>query len=179
LATEAARLGSAGSDSTLLGDAEVAAKGAVRLSEGLPGHPLWRAQAESALSLVELARGHQDAALSLARGALAARNRAMREDPHLEVLLPAGRVLTELGSDEERSTVRQELGNILGMVAQRVQDEQVRVHWFRGPLGRRDRGHRRGRRTGDGHGQCVTGRCGARSAAAADPPGDDGRSHRS
>ena len=60
----------------------------------------------------------------------------MREDPHLEVLLPAGRVVTELGSDEERSTVRQELENILGMVAQRVQDEQVRVHWFRGPLGR-------------------------------------------
>jgi hypothetical protein len=136
LATEAARLGSAASDSTLLGEAEVAANGAMRLSEGLPGHPLWRAQAESALSLVELARGHQDAALSLARGALAARNRAMREDPHLEVLLPAARVLTELGSEEERSTVRQELGNILGMVAQRVQDEQVRVHWFRGPLGR-------------------------------------------
>jgi tetratricopeptide (TPR) repeat protein len=136
LATEAARLGSAASDAGLLGDAEVAAKNAVRLSEGLPGHPLWRAQAESALALVELARGHLDVALSLAQGALAARNRAMREDPHLEVLLPAGKVLDQLGSDEERSAVRRELRWSLAMVAQRVQDEQVRVRWFRGPLGR-------------------------------------------
>src|SRR5204863_3133462 len=64
------------------------------------------------------------------------RQRAMREDPHLEILLPVGKVLMELGSDEERMALRRELEIILGMVAQRVQDEQVRVRWFRGPLGR-------------------------------------------
>jgi DNA-binding NarL/FixJ family response regulator len=84
---------------------------------------------------VALARGDQQAALELARAALDKRQAAMREDPHLEILLPAARTIMAAGEPAEQQQVKGELQLIQAQTAQRTLDEQVRARWFRGPLG--------------------------------------------
>lgn len=59
----------------------------------------------------------------------------MREDPHLEILLPCAAVLLALGEEKEKQGLKMELQLLQTMVAQRTFDEQLRVRWFKGPLG--------------------------------------------
>jgi class 3 adenylate cyclase len=60
---------------------------------------------------------------------------AMHEDLELDVLLPAAAVFEATGALEWDS-LRQYLQMSLAMIAQRTLDEDVRVRWFRGPVGR-------------------------------------------
>jgi DNA-binding NarL/FixJ family response regulator len=102
----------------------------------LPGHPLWGAIADAALSIVFLARGRPDAAAESARRVIAGLDGAMREDLWLEILLPAAKALTEAGTPEEGEKIRDQLRLTLALLAQRTLDENVRVRWFRSPIGR-------------------------------------------
>ena len=61
---------------------------------------------------------------------------AMRDDPHLEILLPAARVVLALGEPVEKEQIVMELRLIQGLGAQRIMDERVRVRWFQTRLGR-------------------------------------------
>jgi DNA-binding CsgD family transcriptional regulator len=136
LAAQAATLGAESGDEELLALAERSAREAEALAAALPGHPPFAAQAEAALAEVALARGDALAAAEAARKALAELGAAQREDLFLDVVLPAGRALLAGGSGEERQEIRAQLGTTAAMVAQRILDEDVRVRWFRGPLGR-------------------------------------------
>jgi DNA-binding NarL/FixJ family response regulator len=60
---------------------------------------------------------------------------ARREDPHLEILLPAARAILAAGEPEERERVRAEVQLNQAYGASRMLDEQIRVKWFRGPVG--------------------------------------------
>ncbi len=60
----------------------------------------------------------------------------MREDPHLEIFIPAVRIALNCGSPEETQPLREEVARLRALIAQRTVDEAVRVRWFRGPLGR-------------------------------------------
>lgn len=136
LAMEAARLGQEGQDAALLDLAESCAAEVRRIAPDLPGHSPWGAQADAASSVVAEARGDPERSLLLARSALEARRTAMREDPHLEVLIPAARVMLARGSSDEQSTIRDELQLLRALIAQRTLDEDCRVAWFRGRRGR-------------------------------------------
>jgi DNA-binding NarL/FixJ family response regulator len=60
----------------------------------------------------------------------------MREDPHLEVLLPAARAILTFGTDErEKESVRAELHVLQATAVQRTMDDEIRVRWLRGPIG--------------------------------------------
>ena len=134
-ALECARLGAARGDEHLLSLAEKAAREARRLGGELPGHALWPAEASAAAARVALARGDTDEALRHAREAIAERDAANREDPHLEILLPAARAVLLAGNDEEKQLVLTDLQLTQAQIAQRSLDEDLRVRWFRGPLG--------------------------------------------
>jgi predicted ATPase/DNA-binding CsgD family transcriptional regulator len=136
LAVEGARLGSAEGDGELLQLAEISAREAKEILPALPGHPPWGAQADAALCAVAMARGEVDAALAAGRSAIAALEAAMHEDVYPEVLLPVATVLLQAGEDEERAFVTGSLQTLVGMIGQRTLDEDVRVQWFRGPVGR-------------------------------------------
>lgn len=136
LALQAARLGAEAGDKALLAVAEAAADDARQLARDLPGHSLWGAQANAAAAVVADARGDGARALDFARAALDERGAAMREDPHLEILIPAARIVLGGGTPDEIRTLRQELLRLRALIAQRTLDESVRVRWFRGPLGR-------------------------------------------
>jgi DNA-binding CsgD family transcriptional regulator len=101
----------------------------------LPGHPPWGAEADAALAQVALAHGLEEAAADAARSAFATLRAAHLEDLFLRIVLPAARVLLAAGSDEEREAIRGQLRLTAALVAQRIQDESVRVQWFRGPVG--------------------------------------------
>jgi DNA-binding NarL/FixJ family response regulator len=136
LAMTAARMGSDAHDDELLSAALSAAQEARRLAGELAGHPLWAAQADAAEAQVAFARGNNDEALTLARTALMARMNAMRDDPHLEILLSAARVVLALGEPTEKEQISMELHLIQGIGAQRIMDERVRVRWFQTRMGR-------------------------------------------
>jgi DNA-binding NarL/FixJ family response regulator len=102
----------------------------------LSGHPPWGAEADAALAEVFLGRGDDAAAADAARSAFEALRASHSEDLSLRVLLSAARALTQGGSDEERELVRGQLAVVASVIAQRTTDEDVRVRWFRGPLGR-------------------------------------------
>jgi DNA-binding NarL/FixJ family response regulator len=136
LALEAARVGRRISDEDLLALAETAAAEVRRLVPGLPGHLLWGAQADAAGAAVAGARGDPTRAVELGRAALQARQAAMREDPHLEILIPAARSVLAGGAPEEQRAVHDELRLLRALIARRTLDEERRVAWFRGPLGR-------------------------------------------
>ena len=59
----------------------------------------------------------------------------MREDVYPELFLPTARVMLAGGSEEERGMVRMFLQLLLAMTALRTADEEVRVRWFKGPIG--------------------------------------------
>jgi tetratricopeptide (TPR) repeat protein/DNA-binding CsgD family transcriptional regulator len=136
LAVEAARLGAERGDEELLTLAERSAREAKEILPALPGHPPWGAQADAALSVSGMARGDVEGALVAARAAVADLQAAMREDLYPEILLPVAGVLLAAGRDEERQLMTMYLQVMVGMIAQRTLDEEVRVRWFRGPLGR-------------------------------------------
>ena len=136
LALEAAALGAERADEDLLALAERSARDAKELMGVLPGHPPWGAEADSALARVALARGEQESAAEAARSALAALGAAHHEDVFLGIVLPAAGVLLTSGSEEEREMIQSRLTLYAVLIAQRITDEDVRVRWFRGPLGR-------------------------------------------
>ncbi|MBD0328893.1 MAG: AAA family ATPase [Thermoleophilia bacterium] len=137
LALQAARLGGATNDQDLLAVGERSAREAVELAARLPGHPPYAAHAEAARADIALARGDAAAAAEAARRALRELAAGRREDLMLEVLLPAGRALLAGGSSEESRSTREELRTIGAIIAQRILDDDIRVRWFRGPVGRR------------------------------------------
>jgi DNA-binding NarL/FixJ family response regulator len=131
LALYAAGLGAEKSDPSLLDLALEAADKARTIAASLPGHPPWAAQADAASARAYLARGDMESALANGRSALARLEAAMREDPFLEIVLPAAAAVIAAGTDEEREKVRAHLGLIRAQVAQRFLDEDVRARWFR------------------------------------------------
>jgi tetratricopeptide (TPR) repeat protein/DNA-binding CsgD family transcriptional regulator len=136
LALEAATLGKDRADDDLLALAEQSAQEAKELLSLLPGHPPWGAEADAALALVALARGGSDEAATAARAVFAALQAAHREDFFLHIVLPAASVLLETGSEEEQQLIHARLTTMAALIAQRITDEDVRVRWFRGPVGR-------------------------------------------
>jgi DNA-binding CsgD family transcriptional regulator/tetratricopeptide (TPR) repeat protein len=136
LALEAAQLGVDLKDEQLQLLAERSAREAKSIIGTLPGHPLWGAMADAALSIVFLGRGELDAATESGRHAIAALETAMREDLWLEILLPAANAVIEGGTREEAEQLRDRLRLTLGLIAQRILDEKIRVRWFRSPTGR-------------------------------------------
>lgn len=135
LALHAARIGRERSDAELLAIAERAARDTIAAARALPGHPAYAAQAEAALADVLLARDDPTGAAEAARRALDELGAARREDLLLDVIVPATRALLVAGTDEEREAARAQVRTIAGMIAQRIFDEDVRVRWFRGPVG--------------------------------------------
>ncbi|MGH2540423.1 MAG: helix-turn-helix transcriptional regulator, partial [Actinomycetota bacterium] len=135
LAVEASRLGVELDDEELLALADRSAREASDLFSSLPGHAPWGAQANAAQARVALARGRTDEATALARAATDALESAMHEDGNLDVVVPAANVLMEVGGPD-RERMRSSLQLALAMVAQRTIDEDVRVRWFHGPVGR-------------------------------------------
>jgi DNA-binding NarL/FixJ family response regulator len=129
-------LGRERGDADVLALAERSAREALALVPVLPGHPTWGAQAYAALARVALARGNLAEAAEAGRAAVAALDAAMKEDPLLDVLLPAADALLTAGTEGEAMAVRDRLRLTLALVAQRILDEDVRARWFRGPIGR-------------------------------------------
>jgi DNA-binding NarL/FixJ family response regulator len=136
LALDASRLGGDHGDEALLALAERSAREAKALMELLPGQPPWKAQAVAALARVELARGNTNEAAEAGRAALAALQEVHSEDLNLDVVIPSARAILNDGSDEEQDRIRGLLRMMLTMVARRTLDEDVRVKWFSGPIGR-------------------------------------------
>jgi len=137
LALEAARFGTEGHDEELLSLAESAANEAKGLMELLPGHSPWGAQAQAALARVALARGDREEAVRGAMSVIAALQSTLQEDLHVEIMVPVAEVLMTAGSQAEQQLIQPFLQMMLAMTAQRTLDEDVRVRWFRGPVGRR------------------------------------------
>jgi DNA-binding NarL/FixJ family response regulator len=136
LGLEAARVGARTNDDGLLRLAEGAAEEAKEILPLLPGHAPWGAQADAAIAQVALHRGDVDRAVAAASAALAALEESHHEDMNLEVLLPAAAALFAGGPAEAQDQVRDWLQSQLAGIAQRTLDEDVRVRWLRGPVGR-------------------------------------------
>ena len=136
LALEAARLGAEQHDPSLLELAERSAAEVKELVPVLPGKPPWATQADAALTRVALARGDTEDALTAARSAMGWMSSAHRDDWFPEILIPVAEAAMAGGTDEERVLVKTMLTAMLAMVAQRTLDQDLRVRWFRGPVGR-------------------------------------------
>jgi DNA-binding NarL/FixJ family response regulator len=136
LALDASRLGSDQGDEALLALAERSAREAKALMELLPGQPPWGAQAVAALARVEMARGNNKEAAEAGHTALAALQQVHSEDLNLDVVIPSARAILTCESEEEHNMIRGLVRMMLTMVARRTLDEDVRVKWFRGPIGR-------------------------------------------
>lgn len=135
LAVHASLLGAAGEDDELLDVADRAGREAKDLAAALPGHPPWGAEADAALATVARARGRNDEALEHARSAIASLRSSMHEDAYLDVVLPVAETFRAAAAPEW-DALRQQLQRMLAMIAQRTLDEDVRVRWLRGPVGR-------------------------------------------
>jgi DNA-binding NarL/FixJ family response regulator len=136
LALEAARLGSELGDTELLDLAERSAAQVKEISGSLSGHPLWSAQADSAITQVALARGQLERAVAAAGAAMQAIMEAMNEDANFDIVLPASRAILAGGPAEMQAQTRGWLQVQLARVAQTTLDENMRVRWLRGPIGR-------------------------------------------
>jgi DNA-binding CsgD family transcriptional regulator len=135
LAAAAAALGRSTDDEQLLELAESSANESKVLLRLLPGHAPWGARADAALATVALARGRTDDAVTAARAAVQALEEGMHEDQNFDVILPAADVIVIAGTDEERERLRGFLQLQAAMIANRIEDEDVRARWFRGPVG--------------------------------------------
>ncbi len=135
LALQASRLGAERVDDELLDLAQRSAREAKEIATGLPGHPPWGAQSDAALARVALARGRADEAAEYARSALMDLESAMHEDHELDVAVAVANALLAVDAPEWEM-VRPSLQLTLAMIAQRTVDEDVRVRWFRSPIGR-------------------------------------------
>ena len=136
LALEASRLGAERKDEELLALAERSALEAKELLPILPGHPPWGARADAALARVAMARGDSKRAADAGLSAIAALDVSGTEDVLLDIILPAADAIFSGGSEEQAAAMRDRLRVNLGLMSQRILDEDVRVRWFRGPLGR-------------------------------------------
>jgi DNA-binding NarL/FixJ family response regulator len=136
LALESGRLGAGTGDGDILSLAERSAQEARQAARGLPGNPPYGPQAKAVLARVALARGDVASAVEAAREALTEFDGAFREDLSLDIILPASEALLAGGTDAEVAAARQRLRLTLAMLVQRITDEDVRVRWFRGPVGR-------------------------------------------
>ncbi|HXJ67179.1 MAG TPA: AAA family ATPase [Actinomycetota bacterium] len=134
-ALEAARLGVEQGDDELLDLAERSAAEAKELTPVFTAHTPWGVQADAALAAVALARGDLVAAAAAGRAVVNAYQEAMHEDIYPELLIPAARAVLAAGTEEEQQMVRMFLQLLLALTAQRTVDEDVRVRWFRGPIG--------------------------------------------
>jgi len=136
LALEAARLGRASGDDSLLSLADQSAQDVLRERSSLSGHPQWPAQALAAKASVALTRGDTSSAAEFGRQALAEHDAAVREDLDLEIILPAVDAIVAGGTPEEAQALRGRLQIVLGFQSQRILDENVRSEWFRSGTGR-------------------------------------------
>jgi DNA-binding NarL/FixJ family response regulator len=136
LALEASRLGAESGDAALLHSAERAAIEAKDMLPLLTGHPPWGAQADAAIARVALASADMDRAVGAAMSALQGLEDALHEDMNLDVLLPAAAAILAGGPPEAQTKIRDWVQSQLAGVAQRTLDEDVRVRWLRGPVGR-------------------------------------------
>jgi len=136
LALSAADLGARSGDADLLELAERSAGEARELVALLPGHPPWRAQAEAALAHVAFARGDHELAATAGAAAMEALQKSFHEDVNLDILIPAARGVFAGGSPEAQAGVRGWLQLTLSRIAQGTLDEEMRVRWLRGPVGR-------------------------------------------
>jgi len=135
LAVEASRMGAEREDDELLDVAERAAREAAEIAATLPGHPPWGAQADASLARVALARGRSDESVEHARSAMASLGSAMHEDQHLDVVLPAAAAFLAAGAPDW-AQMQPQVQRTLAMIAQRTRDEDARIRWLRGPVGR-------------------------------------------
>ena len=136
LAVSMSRLGVEGEDQEVLNVAKSAADQVNDSVDALPGHPPWRAQADASLARIALARGDAEEAASLARRALLHMMEALQEDAHVDVFLPVAAALIAGGTEGEAVLARSYLQLTLAMAAQRTIDENIRIKWLRGPIGR-------------------------------------------
>jgi DNA-binding NarL/FixJ family response regulator len=102
----------------------------------LPGHAPWGAQCDAALATVALVRNDAPAAATAAGAAVQALLAALHEDASLEIVLPAARALVGGAPPEIQQFVRSYLQLMLSRIAQGTADEQIRVRWLKGPIGR-------------------------------------------
>jgi DNA-binding CsgD family transcriptional regulator len=102
----------------------------------LPGHPNWGAQADAAIAMVSLAQGNGERAALAAGEAMQAMIDANTEDANLEIALPVARAIFAAGPDPAKEMMRGWLKIQLSGVAVRTLDEEARVRWLRGPVGR-------------------------------------------
>src|SRR5579859_1113002 len=136
LALTAARLGAVTGDAELLGLAERSADEARAMNATLPGHAPWSARGLAALAIVALSRGDAQRAAMAAGSALQELQAAHREDLDLDILLPSSRAIFAGGPPEMQSMVRTLLQLFLSRIAQGTVDDEMRVRWLRGPVGR-------------------------------------------
>lgn len=101
---------------------------------GLPGHAPWIPRGLAVRASLARIDGNLDAALGYARSALAQLRSAVREELSLDVLLPAAQVIMAHAPEEERREVLDHLQLTGSLVAQRIEDEAVRVRWFARPM---------------------------------------------
>jgi DNA-binding CsgD family transcriptional regulator len=136
LALEASRLGAERSDDELLAVAENAARDVKEHVGMLPGHPPWGKQANAALARIALSKGDVEGATAAARSALQEFIEGQNEDAHLEVQIPVVQAIEAGGNDMEKYMAKTFLRVMLAMTVQRTVDDEVRVRWLRGPVGR-------------------------------------------
>ena len=136
LALESAKLGAATGDEDLMHLGERSAFEAKDLMPILPGHPHWGAQADAAISIVSLAQGDGERAAQAGTEAMQAMVEGNTEDANLEIALPIGRAIFAAGTDPAKEMMRTWLKIQLSGMALRTLDEDARVRWLRGPVGR-------------------------------------------
>jgi DNA-binding NarL/FixJ family response regulator len=135
-ALDASRLGSQLKDERLLEVAERRADEARELASLFRGHQPWAAQAHAASAEIALARDDTGRAAAAGREAYRALEAAMREDIYPELLLATARAVLAVGdeSDQQGMLTRLQLG--LAMTLLRTVDEDVRLRWLQGPVGK-------------------------------------------
>jgi DNA-binding CsgD family transcriptional regulator len=111
----------------------VAAKEIVKL---LPGHPVWAPQAEAALAMIATSRGDVPTAVAAAESAIQMLRTAENDDANLDIVIPVARAIFAGGPAEMQEFVSGYLRILVARIAQGTVDEQIRVRWLRGPLGR-------------------------------------------
>ena len=136
LALSAATAATATSEAALTELAERSAKEAIQLNANLPGHPPWGAQANAALALLALARGDNEVAATLGGEIVQYVLAADREDLDLEMLMPAARGIFAAGPPDGQAMARGFLQLFLARIVAGTVDDEMRVKWLRGPIGK-------------------------------------------
>ncbi|MDP9237600.1 MAG: AAA family ATPase [Chloroflexota bacterium] len=135
-ALEASRLGSLSRDEVLLELAERTAHEAKELASLFRGHQPWAAQADAATAEIALARDDTPGVEAAGREAYRAMQVAMREDIYPELLLSTARAVLAAGDESEKQSMLFRLQLGLAMTLLRTTDEDVRVRWLQGPVGK-------------------------------------------